>query len=122
MSIGLICLILGLLLVIGGGSVVAWDFYQKNIDTQGRMQYTAEATTTVIRAVSMNQVDVTLDSNDETVAARVYTVHLYLDNVDTAQQTVSWGKSELGGGSPQTLNFTGLDLSTVVIIDVETVH
>ena len=106
------------------GTVGAWNMYTKSLDSQGRLEYTGEITITEIRAVSMTEVDVTVDSNDDTQSGVTYSIALFLDSVEagTSPQTTSFTGGQLGGGSPRTLVYDTLDLTTVVSLDVEVTH
>ncbi len=97
----------------------AISLFQKTLAGMGQMLYTNEVTVTDIKVASLSKVTVTIESNNSTVADRVYSAYLYLDDVKWATpQTVSFSAGEIPG-TKKKVTFTGLSLATVSAIDVD---
>lgn len=98
------------------------DFFTKNVAGLGQMTYTDEVTVVDIKVKSLSKVVIELESNDATVVDRVYQVYLYLDDVKVEPaQEVSWAGGEIPGVKKK-VEFTGLDLLLVDVVDAEVVY
>jgi len=119
--------ILGILIVsilFFGTPVGAYaiSLFNKTLAGMGQMTYTNEVTITDIKVKSLSKVTVTIESSNATVADRVYTVALYLDDVkQVTTQSVSWTVIEIPG-TKKKVDFTSLDLALVVSIDAEVIY
>ena len=87
-----------------------------------QMTYTNELTITDLKVKSLSKVVVTLESISTTVAGRIYSVFLYLDDVkQPVPQEVSWTLAEIPG-TKKKVTFDGLDLAPVITIDAEAIY
>ncbi len=100
----------------------AISFFQKSLAGMGQMTYTNEVSITDIKVKSLSQVKITIESKANTVADRVYTVTLYLDDTQWATtMPVSWEAAQIPG-TKKKITFTGLDLADIVEIDAEVTY
>ena len=114
-----------LVIVIGtffGGYSYGLNIYQKTLDAIGFVSLTDEATISEIEIDDSTTLKVQAEPNVNTLADVVYTVHVYLDGIDTAQQTVSWTAAEITAITKKTVTFTGLSLAAAAKVKAEITH
>ena len=121
MKVLIAVVIVAALVLLISGSALAWQMFHKSVDGQGRLEYTGQVEVTEIRATSMESVRVTLTSTPETLARTSYSVELLLDGVSTGTDVVSWANNEIPDET-KSLDFVGLDLSLVALIDIDVTH
>ncbi len=97
----------------------AFGFFAKSIAGLAQDRFTGEVTITDTHASGNDKYTIWVQSNAATVALKVYTIHLYFDDVLQAQtQTVTWTALEIPG-TVKKITFTGLNTSSVLIIEPE---
>lgn len=116
---GVMALILGAGI---GGYAYGLNIYEKTLDAMGFITMTDECEVVEIEIDDGETLKVKLQPNTETQADLNYTVHLYLDGVDTTQQAVSWTVSEISSVTKKTVTFTSLDLASALTVKVEVTH
>ena len=113
-----------LVAVILSGTVVAYGItlFQKTLAGIGQMTYTNEVTISDVKVKSLSRVDVTLESNAQTVADRIYSAYLYLDDVKVlTPQTTNWTAGQIPGVKNK-ISFTGLSLGATTLVEVEVIY
>lgn len=118
-----ISVVMALILGAGiGGYVYGLNIYEKTLDAMGFITMTDECSVTEIEIDDAETLKVKLEPNGNTQADLVYTVHCYLDGVDTSQQTTSWSASEISSVTKKTVTFTSLNLASALTVKVEITH
>ena len=115
-----IAILLGVTLA-AGSAAYALTTFAKSIAAYGQVKWTDEVTVTASSLDGNDTVKVKLQSNANTVADRVYTIHLYLNGEEAATQTVTWTAPQIPGNN-KTKTFGGLDLAGITSWDIEVTH
>lgn len=105
-----------------GGYAYGLNIYQKTLDAIGFIEITDETTIDEMEIDDAETLKVQVAPTVNTQAGVTYTVHIYLDGVDTAQQTVSWIQAEIDGSLKKKVTFTGLSLDTATTVKAEVTH
>jgi len=101
---------------------IAISFFQKTLAGMGQMEYTNEVDIIDIKIKSLTSIIVSVESNDNTVADREYSVFLYLDDERwDFPELISWDIDHIPG-SKEKVTFDGLDLTDVVKVDAEVIY
>ena len=107
------------LLAASAGVGIALTVTTFNLAGMGQLNFTDEAGVANIRVIDIGKVQVTLQSTANTVADRIYTVKLCLDDDQAASCTVSWTQQEIDSNVNKVLVFASLDLSSVTLIGAD---
>ena len=105
-----------------GGYTYGLNIYEKTLDAMGFLNITDEVQITEIEIDDSSTMKVQGEPTINTQADVTYTVHAYLDGVDTAQETVSWTAAEISSGTKKKVTLSGLSLGGVESIKVEITH
>ena len=120
-AISIIAVILVLFFGTGIGSW-AISIFEKKLASMGQMSFADEVDVVDIRTNSLSKVTVVVQSKTTTVAGRVYSVYLYLDNIKVETPiAVSWTAGEIPS-TKKNVSFTGLTLASVTLIEAEVVY
>jgi len=120
--IQIVAIILVVVFLIGTTTTYAISLFQKNLAGSGQMNFTNEVTITDVKVKSLSKVDVTVESNAQTLALRNYSIYLYLDDVKwETPMTVSWTAGEIPG-TQKKVSFSGLSLGPTGLVEVEVVY
>jgi len=119
-------IIAGITILITLASITAvWSLTSnfRIITGLGSVEWVNEAVVSQINqkgSETNSQIIIKLTSTADTVADNIYTVTLYLNDIETATDTISWAAGEIPG-TQKKITFSGLDLSTInnYNIDVE---
>ena len=104
-----------------GGAAYALTTFAKDLAAYGQVKFTGQVTVTESKLDGNDTIKVKLQSNAQTVADRIYTVHLYLNGDEAATEPVSWSAPQIPGNS-KVKTFTGLDLAAITSWDIEVTH
>ena len=104
------------------GYAYGLNIYNKMLDAIGFVEISDECTISEIEIDDSETVKVQLAPNANTQADLTYTVHVYLDGVDTSPQPVSWTTAEITSITKKKLTFTGLNLTEATRVKVEVTH
>lgn len=121
-------LILGLALIVVllvgmlGGTALAITMFSEKLAGLGSSAFTNEVEIIKIKIKSTSEVRVRLSPTVNAVAARVYTVKLYGDNEQIGTNTVSWTAPEIVASTDKDVDFTGLSLAGVTLVDADVVY
>ena len=105
-----------------GGYVYGLNIYTKTMDALGFVNITDGCSVDEIEIDDAETIKVELAPNLNTQADVTYTVHVYLDGVDTAQETTSWTSAEISSNTKKKVTFTGLNLIAATKVKVEVTH
>lgn len=117
--IAIVVLVVGAFL---GGYAYGLNIYQKTLDAIGFVKITDETTITEMEIDDAATLKVQVAPTVNTQAGLTYTVHVYLDGIDTAQQPLSWTQPEIDGSVKKKATFTGLSLGTATSVKAEVTH
>ena len=104
------------------GYAYGLNIYQKTMDALGFVNITDECSIVEIEIDDLETIKVQLEPNANTQADVTYTVHMYLDSVDTAQQSANWTAAEILSVTKKKVTFTGLSLTTAERVKAEVRH
>lgn len=105
-----------------GGYSYGLNIYEKTLDAMGFIEITDEVSIVEMEIDDSSTLKVQCEPTGNTQADLTYTVHAYLDGVDTAQETVSWSAAEISAVTKKKVTFNGLALSTAASVKAEVTH
>lgn len=105
-------------ILASSGAAYALTIFAKKVASYGKVEYTSEVTITESKLDGSDIIKVKLQSNANTVADRVYIVHLYLNGEEVGTLAVSWTAPQIPGNT-KSKEFEDLDLSAVTFWEVE---
>lgn len=117
----IICIVFITILFFSYATVFALSSMYKQLAGLGNVEFVDQVQVTEIAIVSPTKIKTVIKSIISTEAGYVYKVNIYLDGVNTANQTVSWGSGQIPN-IEKTLNFSGLSLGSVTIIGIEVIR
>ncbi len=118
--IGVTCAVL--FAVFFGGYVYGLNIYEKTLDAMGFLNITDEVGISEMEIDDSTTLKVQCEPTGNTQADLTYTVHAYLDGVDTAQETLSWSAAEIISVTKKKVTFNGLDLGSATSVKAEVTH
>jgi len=104
-----------------GSAAYALSTFAKSVAGYGQVKWTNQVTITESKLDGADTIKGKVQSNANTVADRIYTVHLYLNGEEAATETVSWPAPQIPGNT-KTKTFTGLDLVAITSWEIEVTH
>jgi len=118
--IGVTCAVL--IGIFFGGYTYGLNIYEKTLDAMGFLNITDEVGISEMEIDDSTTLKVQCEPTGNTQADVTYTVHAYLDGVDTAQETLSWSAAEITASTKKKVTFTGLALGAATNIKAEVTH
>lgn len=118
--IGVTCAVL--FAVFFGGYTYGLNIYEKTLDAMGFLNITDEVGISEMEIDDSTTLKVQCEPTGNTQADLTYTVHAYLDGIDTAQETVSWTSAEISAVTKKKVTFNGLALGSATSVKAEVTH
>ena len=114
-------ILVAMAVIFCAGYAVGLNIYSKTVDAIGAISITDEVEVTDM-SVKATALKVELSPNGQTQADIDYTVHLYLDDVDTMQDIVTWTGAEITAVTKKKLTFSPIDWGSVSDSYIEVTH